>query len=246
MQLTEPSQVPADTGNAAPSRKKRRSRVALEAMPAIAARPEGSKRADLERRVTEVFGKDIGGSGVTINALIAQGFAKGMAGETNFTDVLDAAVQGALDVADGKLGNVEKMLHGQLVGLNAIFGECVRRGGLNMGSHLDAAETYMRLGLKAQAQCARTAEVLGNLRAGPTVFARQANITTGPQQVNNGAMPASPAPVQKPRNPTNELLEDATDVQRQRMEPGAPAAPARGDSTLAPVGEVDRPANARG
>lgn len=221
--------------------KKYRSKAALDAMPAIANHPNGSNRADLESRVTEAFGKDIGRSGVTINALIAQTFAKGIAGETKFTDVLDAAVHGSLEVASGKLGSVEQMLHGQLVALNAIFGECVRRGGLNMGSHLDATEIYMRLGLKAQAQCARTAEVLGNMRAGPTVFARQANITTGPQQVNNGTMPTSPAPVPATSKDENELLEDAVHEQRQRMVTGAQAAPARVNPAVEALGAVHRP-----
>ena len=44
-----------------------------------------------------------------------------------------------------------------------------------MNEHLPAAETYMRLALKAQSQCRATLETLANIKNPPTVFARQAN-----------------------------------------------------------------------
>ena len=43
----------------------------------------------------------------------------------------------------------------------------------------------MRLALRAQGQCRATAETLAAIKNGPAVFARQANIAHGPQQVNN-------------------------------------------------------------
>ena len=43
----------------------------------------------------------------------------------------------------------------------------------------------MRLALKAQAQARSTAEALALLK-NPMPYIRQANMTTGPQQVNNG------------------------------------------------------------
>jgi len=55
-----------------------------------------------------------------------------------------------------------------------------------MGEYIKAAETYMRLALKAQSQCARTIEVLAAMKNPPVVFAKQANISHGHQQVNNG------------------------------------------------------------
>ena len=51
-------------------------------------------------------------------------------------------------------------------------------------------ETYMRMALKAQSQCRATLKTLANIKNPPVVFARQANIAQGPQQVNNGMMPA--------------------------------------------------------
>ena len=45
----------------------------------------------------------------------------------------------------------------------------------------------MRLALKAQGQCRATLETLATIKNPPVVFARQANIAQGPQQVNNTA-----------------------------------------------------------
>lgn len=231
--------TPLSSGMDTAKTTRRRSRVAIDAAPALAGNDKSADRAEIEAKVTKTFGEDIGRSGVVINTLIAQTFAKGIAGETNFTDVLDAVVDSGRNVEAGRLGSVEKMLHGQLLALNAIFGECARRSGLNMGVHMDASESYMRLALKAQSQCARTAEVLGNLRAGPTIFAKQANVTTGPQQINNGAMPTALAPAQEEAKPKNELLEGIRH-ERERMDARASAAPARSNTTMETLAAVDR------
>lgn len=42
--------------------------------------------------------------------------------------------------------------------------------------------------LKAQSQCRATLETLAAIKVGPAIFARQANIAHGPQQVNNGVI----------------------------------------------------------
>jgi len=55
---------------------------------------------------------------------------------------------------------------------------------------LEAADKYLRLALKAQGQCRATLETLAAIKNPPVVFARQANIAHGPQQVNNGPPPA--------------------------------------------------------
>jgi hypothetical protein len=44
----------------------------------------------------------------------------------------------------------------------------------------------MRMALRAQSQCTRTLEVLAAMKNPPVVIARQANVTTGPQQNNFG------------------------------------------------------------
>ncbi len=89
-------------------------------------------------------------------------------------------------VNSGDVSELEAMLTTQAVSLDVIFSEMARRAALNMGEHLHATESYMRLALKAQSQCARTIEVLAAMKNPPVVFAKQANIAHGHQQVNNG------------------------------------------------------------
>lgn len=182
-------------------------------------------------------------------AHVAEAFARRTFAETPLGDVARAIKQAGDAVSSGDLSGLEHILTGQIVALNGVFVDCAMRAQGNMGQYLNAAESYMRLALKAQAQCARTAEVLGNLRAGPTIFAKQANVTTGPQQVNNGNFESSThacAHAQEAPKPANELLEDATHEQQQRMVPGAQAAPARGNPATEAVGTVNRAEDARG
>ncbi|MBT2323137.1 hypothetical protein J7E62_12355 [Variovorax paradoxus] len=68
--------------------------------------------------------------------------------------------------------------------MNALYTELARRASLNMGEYL--AATYLRLAMKAQSQCRSTIEALAEMKNPPVVFARQANISNGPQQVSNG------------------------------------------------------------
>ncbi len=54
-----------------------------------------------------------------------------------------------------------------------MFLELARRSGANMGEYIQAAEAYMRLALKAQAQCRATLETLANTKNPPVVYVRQ-------------------------------------------------------------------------
>ena len=69
-------------------------------------------------------------------------------------------------------------------------------------------ETNLRLALKAQAQCARSIEILAAMKNPPIVYAKQANIAQGHQQINNGNL--SPTHAQKTKNSANELLSEDT------------------------------------
>ena len=88
-----------------------------------------------------------------------------------------------------------------------------------MGEYIEASEKYMKLELKAQAQCRATIETLAAIKNPPVVFAKQANIANGPQQVNN-VPPTLPRADEKTNSP-NKLLEQ---VHVQRLDPGAPSA----------------------
>ena len=93
-------------------------------------------------------------------------------------------------VKDGDLSRMEAILTVQANTLDAIFNKLACRAAANMAEHLSATETYLKLALKAQAQCAKTIETLANIKNPSTVsFVKQANIGQS-VQVNNGTPPA--------------------------------------------------------
>lgn len=89
------------------------------------------------------------------------------------------------EAQNGERKQAEALLHGQAITLNAIFAEMARRAALNMNSNIPATEAYMRMALRAQNQSRATLETLSAIKNPSVVVAKQANITTGLQQVNN-------------------------------------------------------------
>lgn len=160
-------------------------------------------------------------------------FAKGSFGELEITETVDALNDNVAAVREGNLSGPEAMLVSQAHSLDAIFTELARRSALNMGEYLDASEKYMRLALKAQAQCRATLETLATLKNPPVVIARQANISAGPQQINNEA----PARAGVSNNRPNELLEQ---THEPRLDPGAARKAGGCDQALVPLEASDR------
>ena len=112
-----------------------------------------------------------------------------------------------------------------------------------MGEYLDAAETYMRLALKAQSQCRATLETLAEIKnPRPVAFVRQANIAHGPQQVNNGTAPppADPSRAGESEKPPNKLLESRDG---ERLDTGTAGATSGIGADMEAVGAVNRPAD---
>lgn len=176
---------------------------------------------------------------------VAEVFARRVFAETPLGDMAVAIGLAGDAVAAGDLSGVERMLSGQIIALHAVFTDCAMRAQANMGTYAEPVERYMRIALKAQAQCARTAEVLGNLRAGPTIFAKQANVTTGPQQVNNHGQPSTHAPAQESAKSGNELLRDGRHEQIT-LDTGAPCQGLAGHSPLGAVAAIHGAADGGG
>ncbi len=90
------------------------------------------------------------------------------------------------EVQGGSMKRPEAMLVAQAHTLDALFSALAMRSKANSdGGFLDAADRYLRLALKAQAQAVRTIEALGELKnPRPVTFVRQANMAHN-QQVNN-------------------------------------------------------------
>ena len=87
------------------------------------------------------------------------------------------------EVVAGDMGRVERMLVNQAMTLDSIFNDMAQRSGRQ--DSYKGIEVLMRLALKAQAQARSTAEALALLK-NPMPYIKQAYMTTGPQQVNNG------------------------------------------------------------
>lgn len=188
---------------------------------------------------------EIAAVGTLSNAMTLANFSGYTTGEMDMFECANALIDQAKEIHSGDLYSAEVMLSMQASALNAIFGEMARRAALNIGESLDVVERYMRMALKAQGQSRATMETLAAIKQGPMVFARQANIAHGPQQVNNGAA-ASLGAIARPGwfdSRKNELLE-ANDG--ERLDNREASTTGGGDSALASLGEVDRPANGRG
>jgi hypothetical protein len=145
--------------------------------------------------------------------------------------VVTAMTEMTKRVNANNMQDVEDTLMSQATTLNVMFGELSRRSAANMGEHLDASERYLRLALKAQNQCRMTLETLSNIKNPPVIYAKQANIANGPQQVNNGTMPL-PSRAEENKNPPIKVLEQGHE---QRMDAGTQSQASDGNSTLEAV-----------
>ena len=124
---------------------------------------------------------------LTRPAISAAGTIQAMKGDNHEVNALARELRRQADAVNGgSMVRAEGMLIAQAHTLDEIFNNLARRAHLNMGEYINAAETYMRLALKAQSQCRATLETLAAIKNPPIVYAKQANISSGPQQVNNG------------------------------------------------------------
>ena len=146
--------------------------------------PDSRKPKSSEKYDTAITAH-IGTSGIGMSAMAMLRFA-GIAGEQSLADLVAALKKRVEAVNDGEMEDVEVMLMGQAIALQAVFASLANRAALNAGEHLQATETYMKLALRAQSQCRATLETLATIKNPPLLYARQANVTTGPQQINNG------------------------------------------------------------
>ena len=155
-----------------------------------------------------------------------------LADEIDVPGLLATLREHARAVNEGDLSRAEAMLINQADALQAIFVSLTERS--LRQEYLVHAEGFMRLALKAQSQCRATLETLSNVKNPPVVYARQANVTTGPQQINNGV---DPTRARENQNRPNQLL-GAVDELRQ--DTGASGSAVAADSPLEAVAKVHR------
>ena len=178
--------------------------------------------------------------GIGMNALVTNSFSSKL-GAVDVTELMARLTATAQSVATGTREGLETMLAAQCVALNAMFTDLALRAQLNYQNG-EIFERLMRLGLKAQSQSRATAESLALMQSPPTVFARQANISNGHQQVNNGIPQADRvARAEKLDSLPNELLE----AHGERLDGGATGTASKRDQALAAVEKVNRPSKRR-
>ncbi len=115
----------------------------------------------------------------------------GMGELLDMPELIECLRDNAATVNGGDLSHAEAMLIGQATALECLFARLTGRG--MHAEYMVHFEAYMRMALRAQAQCRATVEALAAIKNPPIVYARQANITAGPQQVNNGTAPHAQA-----------------------------------------------------
>jgi hypothetical protein len=163
---------------------------------------QGEKGKGEERKLAEVQL-----SPTILNTIVAQSFLKSFAGEVDLTEAVTVMQEKSDKIISGDLSELESTLTAQVVSLNAIFSTLAKRSATS--EYVNQMEINMRLALKAQAQCARTIEVLSTLKNPPVIFAKQANIAHGHQQINNGNQSTHAG---KTLNSSNELLNEANNA----------------------------------
>ena len=138
-------------------------------------------------------------------------------------------------VSAGKMDRPEAMLIAQAHTLDALFANLARRAAANAtAGKFGIAESYLRLGLRAQAQAVRTIEALAEIKnPRQLAFVQQANICNGPQQINNG-IPT----IKKLENHPSKLLEGQNG---ERLDTRTKSQTSGDDSAMEAVGKINRP-----
>lgn len=137
-------------------------------------------------------------------------------------------------VQSGDMSRVEAMLISQAIVLEDIFTNTARQAMTQ--TQLPQMEGLMRMALRAQNQCRATLETLATIKNPPVIFAKQANIAQGHQQVNN-----VPTHTGKIENVQNELLEVTN---HERLDTRAPRQTSGHDSPMEAVGALHGGAHA--
>lgn len=182
-------------------------------------------------------------SPIVLNSVTASEFSKSIIGEIDLIKAVEVMREKTDKVKAGDLSALENTLTAQATTLDAVFNSLARRA--NNSDTMTKLEIYMRLALKAQAQCARTIEVIAAMKNPPIVFAKQANITNGNQQINNGSLPNNaPTHAGKTINQSNELLEHQH--HGKWLDNGKKAATSGTDTAMATVEAVNRSKNTTG
>lgn len=134
------------------------------------------------------------------------------------------------EVNTGNMKRPEAMLLAQAHTLDELFNNLARRA--QGRETVSSCETHLRLAFKAQNQCRSTLETLAKIKNPPVVFAKQANISNGHQQINNG----TPAPATRTEEIINQQNELLTEIPNATLDNGRTSEAIGVNSDLEAVG----------
>lgn len=143
------------------------------------------------------------------------------AGEADLQELCNELGEQTVKIQDGDMKPVEAMLYGQAKVLQTMFTSLARRAANN--ENMKQFQANLTLALKAQAQCRATLEALAEIKnPRPVQFVKQANMTTGPQQINNGV--STQLPAGNIQSEPNKLLAQADTLPMMETKKGVPLA----------------------
>ena len=175
------------------------------------------------------------------NASVIQAFQSNVMGsEADLGKMIEMLEVSIKSVGKADMSGLEAMLVGQATALQTIFTSLARRA--SSQSNLTQVQILMGLALKAQSQSRATISALVDLKhPRQPAFFGQANLTTGPQQVNN--VIHSPSQVLNTENTPNQLSEGSNEL---HQDGGAQSLKSEINSSLEALGRVDRSKVSRG
>jgi hypothetical protein len=146
-------------------------------------------RLEIERREDEPVGKTtarVALSPLARHASLAGAFAYQALGDgrrSNLTQTIAALEEEVGTASGGDPGLASRILASQAVTLDTLFTEMARRSALNFGQYPEAIERYMRLALKAQANCRAKLEALARLHQPREQTVKHVHVNQGGQAV---------------------------------------------------------------
>jgi hypothetical protein len=135
------------------------------------------------------------------------------------------------------LTQAEAMLMNQATALQSLFARLAEKA--MSAEYMANFEAFMRMALRAQNQSRATLETLATMKNPPMVYARQANIASGPQQVNNGL----PSPARETETATNKLSGNGNELPSDSR---ASTLTCHANQRVETLGKIDRAEVGRG
>jgi hypothetical protein len=183
-------------------------------------------------------------TGLWTNARASRNFGDSRTDDSRVVEIAAFTRQLHDAVKSNDFSALESLLASQAMSLNMIFTTLVTWAAENIEDSVPLGDRLLRLAFKAQSQCRMTIESLAMMKnPTPAVFARQANIAHGPQQVNNAVRVVTDVSRAENENAQHELLE-GTDG--KRLDTATPLEAGQGDQAMAAMDTIDGPPHSAG